>query len=230
MDEFLLNEFTTYGPFAVFLMLMLSGVGIPLGEDVVVIPAGVMVGEGKLPLLATLLCAYLGVVVSDVLWFAICQNFGSPLLHKRWFKRFLHPRRLLEAKHEIEQRGVWVIVIARFIPGSRTPAITMAGVLHLPFWQFTLATSLCVLITAPLQLGLGMLISHNIGTEDSAHAALSLLAVIAVITCIPLLVKWIKIMRKSDRPRAKAKWLRRFRVSHLQRRKLNGPQSSSSRA
>jgi membrane protein DedA with SNARE-associated domain len=187
MEGFVFNEIATYGPIAVFLLLMLSGIGIPLGEDVIIIPAGVLIGSGELGLMETAIAAYLGVVLSDILWFLVCYHYGSPLLHKRWVKRFLHPRRLLEAKHQVERRGAWVIVMARFIPGSRTTVITISGILHLSPWQFALATASCVLVTVPLQLGLGYVVARGIGTEDTPHMVLTVLAVIAAIVAVPVI-------------------------------------------
>ena len=48
MEDFYANLLGSYGPFAVFLLLMLTGIGIPLGEDVVIIPAGILAGAGTL--------------------------------------------------------------------------------------------------------------------------------------------------------------------------------------
>ena len=121
MEDVLFTDIVAaYGPFAVFLLLMLSGFGLALSEEMVIVPAGMFVATGQLGLATTALCAYAGVVMSDMLWFAICRHYGTPLLHRRWFKRLVHPRRLLETKHQLERRGVGLIVMARFIPSGRT--------------------------------------------------------------------------------------------------------------
>jgi membrane protein DedA with SNARE-associated domain len=165
MEDFIANELSLYGPLAVFILLMLSGVGIPVGEDLVNIPAGAFIAGGALELWPVLVMAYLGVVCSDCLWFTICSRYGTPLLHRRWFKRFVHPRRLLQAKHELEERGVWLVVMARFIPSSRTTAISISGMLHMPFWKFFTATALCVLVTVPMQVGVGYLIGLGVAAD-----------------------------------------------------------------
>jgi membrane protein DedA with SNARE-associated domain len=210
----------TYGPLAVFFLLMLSGIGVPIGEDLINIPAGILVGNGELPLFATLIAAYLGVVCSDTLWFYLCRRYGTHLLHRRWFKRLVHPRRLLEAKHQVELNGAWVIVMARFIPGSRTPTITIAGLLQLPIWQFVLATASCVLITAPLQIGLGYLIALGIGTQRTADLVLYIFAGVAVIAAVMFAVRWWRQHHPTQRrlPRSRAAWLRRLRPDRLLRR------------
>ena len=215
MADFYANLLSTYGPFAVFLLLMLTGIGVPLGEDLVIIPAGVLVGTGALDPWLTALCAYLGVVCSDFMWFALCWTYGTPLLHKRWFKRLVHPRKLLELKHQIEHRGAWVVFMARFIPGSRTPTITAAGVLHMPFWRFATASSVGVAFTVPLQLGLGYGIAVGFGTQRSADMVQALLGAVILILAVLVGLAWWRQYRRTHRkrtPRAKARWLRRFKT------------------
>ena len=216
MESLYDNLLGIYGPFTVFLLLMLTGIGIPLGEDLILIPAGILLGFGELqPLWMTVMFAYFGVLCSDCLWFVLCWTYGTPLLHKKWFKRVVHPRRLLEIKHQIERRGMWVIVMARFVPGSRTPAITAAGVLHLSFWKFALATAAACLVTVPLQLGLGYFISRGIGSPESADRIKWFIAAIVIVLAgLMALAMWRKQRSQVKRPpRAKASWLRRFRTS-----------------
>ncbi|MHC4413920.1 MAG: DedA family protein [Planctomycetota bacterium] len=219
MEDVYANLLSTYGPFTVFLLLMLTGVGIPLGEDLIVIPAGILIGHGTLAFAPTALFAYLGVVCADLLWFGICWTYGTPLLHKRWFKRSVHPRRLLEVKHEIEQRGAWVIVMSRFIPGSRTPAITAAGILHLSPWKFALAEGACCLATVPLQLGLGIAVAKGVGTEETADLVRSLIGVVILILAVLVGLTWWRQRRAHGHrlPRAKVAWLRRFGAKRAKR-------------
>lgn len=217
MEDFIATNIGLYGPLAVFLLLMLSGMGIPLGEDLIIIPAGILVGNGEMSVWWTLIAAYSGVVISDCLWFWLCHKYGAHLVHKRWFKRMIHPRRLLEAKHQVELHGVRVVVMARFIPGSRTPTITIAGLLHLPFWQFVLATAICVCITAPLQLGLGYIIALGLGTQQLADLVMYILAGIMLLALVVFLIRWWQKHRPTQKrlPRAKAQWLRKFRARRL---------------
>jgi membrane protein DedA with SNARE-associated domain len=214
MDElqFINDLLSSYGPIATLLLLIL-----PLGEELILISAGILVGGGQMPFLPTAICAYLGVLISDCMWYFASYHYGTRLLHKRWFKRIAHPRRLLEAKHQIERRGAWVIVTARFVPGSRTPAMIMAGSLHMPFWKFILAEGLLVLLTVPLQIGAGMLIARGIGTESTFKTIMVVVgAVVAGVVLTAVLSWWYAFRSSSERaPRAKAKWLRRFKVPRL---------------
>ena len=212
MEGFIGDYLDLYGPLAVFILLMLSGIGIPLGEDVITIPAGLLVGHGELPLWPTLIAAYAGVVCSDLLWFRLCSHYGTPLLRARWFKRVIHPRRLLQAKHQFEARGIWFIVMSRFIPTTRTYTITTAGLLHMPFWRFALTTMCCVLVSAPLQIGLGMLVASGLG-KDNPNLILSVIGLAVLVVATITVARWIATHRRSKErvPRAKAAWLRSLR-------------------
>jgi membrane protein DedA with SNARE-associated domain len=154
------------------------------------------------------------IVAADCLWFFLCRHYGTPLLHKRWIKRFIHPRRLLELKHQFERRGTWLIVMARFIPSSRTTAITAAGIVHMPFWKFALATATCVLFTVPMQLGLGYVIGEGLSSRSTAETIRLVIGVIVLLALLSLCFAWWSRHRASRRraPRARAKWLRRFRT------------------
>lgn len=213
MEHFIFENLSTYGPIAVFLLLMLSGFGIALGEEMVTLPAGMLIAADQMDFAVTALSAYVAIVSADLLWFAICRHYGTPLLHKPWFKRLVHPRRLLEGKHQLERRGAWLIVMARFIPSGRTSAIAVAGTLHMPFWKFAIATAGCVLVTVPLQLTLGYLIGRGLGTESMADLLLKMLGLVVLLVALVIVITWWTTHRRQHRrlPRAKAAWLRRFR-------------------
>ncbi len=215
MTEFI-AQYADYLPWVVLGLLLASGFGIPIGEDIIIIPAGVLVGEqilGPAIWVPTLVAAVVGVATADMLWFMWCSMFGTRLLHKRFIRKFLHPKRLLQAKHQIDQRGIWVVVAARFIPGSRTPAITVAGLMHLRPWRFIIATWCCVLITAPMQFFAGMLVGYGIASRDAFGALQWIIAgVVFAVVISALAILFAKSRgRRADPPRARVAWLKHYR-------------------
>lgn len=212
IDQLLSMVDPVWGPWVVFALLLLSGFGIPLGEDIIIIPAGMLVQHGELPIVPTLLAAYVGVVCGDLLWFTVCSKLGTRLLHEKWFKRLVHPRRMLQVKHQFDVRGAWVIVLARFIPASRTSTITVAGMMHMNFWKFAIATASCVLITAPMQLFAGWWIAQSLQVESAIETVFRLLGLVMVVIALIWVYRlWSKHRRSGKRiPRARVSWLRRF--------------------
>lgn len=202
-----------YGPFAMIILLLASGVGIPIGEEVVNIPAGIFVGRGQMAPVPAYLAAYFGVLAGDYLWFTICRRLGKSLLHRKWFKRLAHPRRLLQVKHQFDQRGAWVLVVARFIPGARTPALTIAGILHMSWRQFTIIELTFCAITTFLQVTIGVLIGRQLAGQSLMTTIFTALASVAIILATSGVVTWLinAKRRKTPLPRERAAWLKRFR-------------------
>ena len=206
-------------PWAVFLAFFVSGVGLHLTEDFILIPAGYLVaetwaiGDGVLHFWPVFAAGVLGIILGDAGWKWMCGRYGTRLLHTRFFRRFFHPRRLLEVKYQMEQRGAWALVAARFIPGTRTPVITMCGLLHMPWWKFLLVEFCTVPITVPMQMLIGYATYHALsGVKDTVHFITLLLAILAGITvALVLLHAWItRRQARAHRPRASVKWLETF--------------------
>ena len=199
-----------YGPWAMIALLLASGVGIPIGEEVVNIPAGIFVGRGDLAIISTYIAAYVGVLGGDFLWFSICRTLGKKVLHRRWFKKLAHPKKLLQVKHQFDRRGAGVLVLARFIPGTRSPALTVAGILHMPWKKFTIIEVFMCLVTTSLQVTLGILIGRQIAGESLSTTIFTALGVVAGIIALTSIVSWIVSGRSNSgpKPREKMAWLR----------------------
>ena len=208
--EAIIDQLLEYGPWVVFCLLLLSGIGIPLGEDIIIIPAGMLAQHGEMPLVQTLIAAYIGVVCGDLLWFAVCSKLGTKISHTRWFKKIVHPKRMLQAKYQFDIRGIWVIVLARFIPASRTTTITVAGMMHMKLWKFALTTALCCLITAPMQFFAGWWIAESLKAESTVEMITRLVGLVMVVIAVVWGYRLWSYHRQSGKsaPRASAKWLR----------------------
>ncbi len=206
-----------YGAIAIFVAFVISGIGLHLSEDFILIPAGWMAAQDWALFGEFALAAYLGIVLGDAGWFWMCRTFGTRVMHTRWFKRVFHPRRLLEIKWQIDERGAWVLLAARFIPGTRTPVITMCGLLHMAWWKLLLVEGVCVLITAPLQMMIGWLAFHaaeKAGVTNTFHQVMVAVAVtLAVVIGLWIVHKWLDARKARQRPkRASVRWLRVFAV------------------
>jgi membrane-associated protein len=220
----LLTEYVAVLPLIVFMLLMASAIGIPIGEDPVNIAAGVLIGDlalGGHIWVPTLVAAWLGVTTADIVWFLLCHRYGNRLLRMRRIRRALHPKRLLQVKHQIDERGVWAIVAARFVPGGRTPTITAAGLMHLSRWKFCISTWLCVLITAPMQLGFGVLVGRGLASKDGFaviewSVAGGVLLIVGVVSAVV-----VRKLKREGVPRARMKWLRQRRSGHGSTRKVD---------
>ncbi len=99
-----------------------------------VIAAGVIAASGDLVLPLIILAAALGALVGDTTSFTI-GRFGGHWVERKLFageKR----KRLDWAERTLKERGGYLIVIARFIPGGRTAVTLAAGMLEMPWRRF----------------------------------------------------------------------------------------------
>lgn len=141
----MLEHFDQYGYIGVFVALLAAGFGFPIPEELPVITAGIMVGhEGtNLRWYYMLLVVMAGVVIGDGVLYGIGRVWGRRLLDLGFVRRNLVPH---DKQDQIEknfaERGIWVLLGARLLPGIRTPVFLMAGVLRVPIGRFLLADAI----------------------------------------------------------------------------------------
>ena len=207
-----------YGAVSLFGAFVISGIGLHLSEDLILIPAGWLAAHDMKMFVHFWIWAYLGIVVGDGLWFFMCSTFGTRFLHSKWFKRVLHPRRLLEVKHQIDARGSLVLLAARFIPGTRTPVITMCGLMHMAWWKFLLVELSCVIVTVPLQMLVGVMgarAARQAGVTNITHQALVGVAfTLGFVVLMYFVHLWLAARKSKKRaPRAPARWLKLYHAT-----------------
>ena len=139
----------------IILVLVLSGAGFPVPEEVPVALAGVGAKMGQLdPTLAFLACV-VGALGGDTLMFAVGYFFGKNVLRDHpLMSRFLTRDREEQIERQLNRHGIKVFLVARFLPGFRSAAYLTAGILHVSFWRFLLVDAICALAVIGLTFGL----------------------------------------------------------------------------
>jgi membrane protein DedA with SNARE-associated domain len=141
----MLTHWDEYGYQGVFFALLAAGFGFPIPEELPVLTAGIMVGhEGTtLRWYYMLLVVMAGVVIGDGVLYGAGRVWGRRLLNLGFIRRNFVPH---EKQEQIEknfaERGIWVLLGARLLPGIRAPVFIMAGVLKVPMGRFLLADAI----------------------------------------------------------------------------------------
>jgi membrane protein DedA with SNARE-associated domain len=208
MPEFVQQviDFASQAPQWALVILFVLIVGtalIPIAEELLIIAAGVMLHRGWIEnwVEAWLTC-YIALLIADSIVVFLGWRFGKAILHRRWVKRMLHPRRVLWAHHQVQDHGAWVIAASRFIPGSRWATLLVAGMLHIKRWQFLVADGAAAAVSVTVQLILGFYLSKL--TTGQFHAfewwvTMGLLAA-GVLLLIGYFL-WIRFYGKTRAPR-----------------------------
>ena len=141
----MLEGFDQYGYQGIFLALLASGMGLPIPEELPVITAGILVGheDTQLKWYIMLPVVIAGVVIGDGLLYGMGRLWGTWLLSRQWVqRRILTPEKRAQIEKNFHDRGILVLLGARFLPGIRSPIFLMAGVLRVPLTRFLIADGL----------------------------------------------------------------------------------------
>jgi membrane-associated protein len=103
-------------------------------SETVVVIGGNLASSGDLSLPLVILAAATGAVLGDNISYGIGTLVGERTV-KRWFRSEKAHKRLDWAARTLDERGAYIIVIARFIPGGRTAVTFSAGYVHSLSWR-----------------------------------------------------------------------------------------------
>jgi membrane-associated protein len=140
---------------AVFALLVGSGMGLPVSEDLVLLTAGIVCSAGRGLVLFMAPVAWLGVVTGDTLLFRIGARLGPKVIEHKRLKAVLTPSRVAWVRARFDRFGTWTIFAVCFLPGLRLPTFVLAGGFGVTQKKFWLADLPAVAIYAPLLVWLG---------------------------------------------------------------------------
>jgi membrane-associated protein len=103
-------------------------------SETVVVIGGSFAASGDLSLLLVILAGAAGAVLGDNISYGIGSIVGERTV-KRWFRSEKSKKRLEWAERTLDERGAYIIIIARFIPGGRTAVTFSAGYLPTFPWR-----------------------------------------------------------------------------------------------
>jgi len=115
-------------------------------EDIPTVSGALLAAAGNLPWPAAFLGVFLGIWIGDALLYLLARTVGRPLLQRSWAKRFLNANAVARSEQWFGEKGTWLLVSSRFVPGTRLPTYLAAGFLRLPFSRFLLVTGSAVAV------------------------------------------------------------------------------------
>jgi membrane protein DedA with SNARE-associated domain len=159
-----LNEFIGHwGYIAIFVVVVLGNVGLPVPEETVLALAGYLVWRGKLRLSLVLAVGMVSAVVGDNVGYWLGRRYGQTALprYARW--ALGHPERLEAMLSFVRRRGPLAVFVARFVPGVRFAAGPLAGALGMGFVPFLIANVAGAVVYVPVVVGAGYAVGYGFG-------------------------------------------------------------------
>ena len=103
-------------------------------SETTLVIGGTFAASGDLNLLLVILAGAAGAIVGDNISFFIGDTVGEHTV-KRWFSSEKAHKRLEWAERTLDERGAYIIILGRFIPGGRTAVTFSAGYLPTFPWR-----------------------------------------------------------------------------------------------
>ena len=212
----------TYGYVALFVLVGLESLGIPLPGEAALLTAAAFAAQGHLSIVGVILAAAAGGIVGDAAGYWIGRKGG--LVAVRRYGKVLHisDATLDRAQKFFEKHGGKTVFLGRFVSLLRMWAAVLAGVSRMPYGRFALYNVAGGVCWATLFGILGYLFGRSLPqlqqVVGQAGAMVALL--VAIVVSLVLLSRWFEshqddvsawIRRVGARyPRAWAFLARRF--------------------
>jgi membrane protein DedA with SNARE-associated domain len=132
-----------YGIVALFALIAVETMGIPVPGETALIAAGIFASQGHLSIEAVIVAAAVAAILGDNVGFLIGRKYGRRLLMSDRGP-FPHHRKKLIALGEpfFEKHGPKAVFLGRWVAGLRITAAWLAGAHHMRWPTFTFYNAL----------------------------------------------------------------------------------------
>ncbi len=198
--ETALQLVSQYGDVALFFLLILGIIGLPVPDETLLTFSGYLIFKGHLHFPTTLAAAFAGSVCGISGSYLIGRTGGLFLIHK--YGRYVHitPERLDYVHAWFERVGRWGLFFGYFIPGIRHFTAVIAGTSALEYPVFALFAYSGALVWVSTFLTLGYFLGEEwsrIGKQIQGRAE-EIAMVAVVVALIGLGIRyWMKRRAKK---------------------------------
>lgn len=185
---------SSFGYLAVFVIIGLESIGIPLpGETVLIAAATYAATSGNLNIWIVFAAATAGAIIGDNIGYWIGHKGGYRLARKYGPKIRLDERKLKVGRYVFDRHGGKVVFFGRFVSVLRTFAAFLAGTVRMAWGRFLLYNALGGVVWAGIY-AFGFYAAGNTLKELSAVVNYIAIGVAVVVVVIVFLV----VRRQTD--------------------------------
>jgi membrane protein DedA with SNARE-associated domain len=148
---------------AIFVVVILGNVGLPVPEESVLALAGFLAERGVLHPTGVVLVGVLAAITGDNLGYWFGRRYGHEALERYGRYVWITPDRLAKASAAMTRHGGLAVFVARFVPGVRTLAGPVAGATGMRPLTFVISNALGALVYVPYAVGLGYALGYGAG-------------------------------------------------------------------
>lgn len=127
-----------YGYLAIFLMLVLGIIGLPIPDEVMMTIVGYFTNIQVLNYEIAVLVSFVGALLGMLISYMIGKKVGRPFIDKygKWIG--LKKKRMIKVEKWMEKYGFYSIVFGYFIPGIRHITCYLSGIIKVKLKTYIL--------------------------------------------------------------------------------------------
>ena len=140
--QFAVDVIDKLGLPGIFVLMTAESACLPIPSEATMLFAGFNVSNGEYSLFAAVTVGVTANVVGSWIAYAVGYYGRIDILEKHGAKLHIKPSHLAWADHWFERYGSATVFFSRMLPIIRTFISLPAGVARMPFWRFTVLTTL----------------------------------------------------------------------------------------
>jgi membrane protein DedA with SNARE-associated domain len=178
---------------AIFGLMLLETVVLPIPSEVIMPYAGYLASQGRLSLVGAAAIGGLGSVVGAMFLYAISRRFGHDALVRL---RIVRERDLMRAERWLNRYGLWAAFLGRLVPGVRTVVSIPAGLGRVPWVPYLLLSYAGSFLWALVLAWIGFQLKDR---WSDVEAPIQVAATIILVGLISLIGWWLWRRRRSKK-------------------------------
>lgn len=142
--------------------LIFCGLGVPLQADLFMIFCGSLAAKTGNDAFTMIPLGISGLMIGDSLVYLIGRTFGFKAIKNYPFRLLVKAKHVYRAHRFFQEKGPRLLLIVRFVPGTRTATILSAGIFRIRPRDYFLMNGLGVVFIVPLHLFVGYFLVRSL--------------------------------------------------------------------
>ena len=161
MQQAILDFIWEFGYFALYCLMALGMIGVPMAEETLMTFAGSMTAYGHLSYPVAIAASFFGTMTGMLISYFIGRKLGKPFLNRygKWLR--LTPQRLNKAERWFQRYGIWTVSFGYFVPGIRQLTCYLAGISEVGLARYAAFAGVGAFVWCVLFISLGRRIGDN---------------------------------------------------------------------
>jgi len=200
--SFILSVINSLGYLGILIGMIIESSFFPFPSEIILIPAGALVSQGKMSFILILLIAVLGSLIGALINFLLALFLGRKLIEALVLKYgrilFIDKDKIKRTDVYFDKHGEITTFIGRLIPVIRQLISLPAGFAKMNLFKFCLFTSLGAGLWSLILILLGYFFGANSAWLNTNLNLISfLIAILAILVLIVYLIRYKKFKKKS---------------------------------